>query len=373
MSIEQLKAELVTKLQPAREIAAKAEREQRDFTPSERQTVKAALADAKNIQERIKGSGSEGGAEALMKALDDFGKKVDLGSGTDSLSGALKAEGFDRISKPAVEVGFKAATFSGTADNSSKINVASPPLGADARYLYPVLQQEGVPASATAVDSFRQKSRTLADPAAMIRAIDASTTKPSTSTETELVHEALKQIATINDGVKNIFLENQAFRSFIDQDLRQAYSEAVDFHVISEIQAALPQASDNGDNLIEAAVHAAEMVAAAGHNPRILAASPQDLIAIQLLRQPVSEDYVGDSMDRVLAGLRRVAVPGLTTPLVLDPSAAGTLYVSPVRFASFEENAGATNTSTIRIESNGLFVVQRPLAIAQATLTPPPV
>lgn len=40
----------------------------------------------------------------------------------------------------------------------------------------------------------------------------------------------------------------------------------------------------------------------------------------------------------------------------------------PVRVASFEENAGKTNTSTVRIESNGVFVVQRLGAIAEAML-----
>jgi hypothetical protein len=49
---------------------------------------------------------------------------------------------------------------------------------------------------------------------------------------------------------------------------------------------------------------------------------------------------------------------------VLDPAAAGTFYGSPGRFAVFEENAGKTNTSTARFESNGVFVVQRPLAVA---------
>jgi hypothetical protein len=83
------------------------------------------------------------------------------------------------------------------------------------------------------------------------------------------------------------------------------------------------------------------------------------LIALLLLRQPGSGgDYVAGAMDSALEGHRRVAVTGLDTPYVIDPGAAGMLYASPVRFASFEENAGKTNTSTVRVESNGLFVVQ---------------
>jgi hypothetical protein len=51
-------------------------------------------------------------------------------------------------------------------------------------------------------------------------------------------------------------------------------------------------------------------------------------------------------------------------PLVIDPDAAGVLYTSPITFKSFEENAGKTNTSLVRIESTGLFVVQRVGAVA---------
>jgi len=53
---------------------------------------------------------------------------------------------------------------------------------------------------------------------------------------------------------------------------------------------------------------------------------------------------------------------------VLDPNATGVLSMSPVRIATFEENAGRTNTLTVRIEANAVFVVQRILAVAEAVL-----
>ena len=115
--------------------------------------------------------------------------------------------------------------------------------------------------------------------------------------------------------------------------------------------------------LFEQAVYAAEVVASAEYAPSILAASPEDLIALALLRQPTSDDYVAGAMDGVLQGLRRIAVNGLTTPFVLDPSAAGTLYITGASFQAFEENAGQTNTSTVRAEANGVFVVHRVPAI----------
>jgi len=58
-------------------------------------------------------------------------------------------------------------------------------------------------------------------------------------------------------------------------------------------------------------------------------------------------------------------VPTLDAVYVIDPSAIGTLHNSPVRLQAFEENAGQTNTSTVRVESNGVFVVQRVGAVAE--------
>lgn len=45
-------------------------------------------------------------------------------------------------------------------------------------------------------------------------------------------------------------------------------------------------------------------------------------------------------------------------------SCVGTLFLGPLAFGVFEEEAGSTNTSTIRLESSGLFVVGRPDAAA---------
>jgi hypothetical protein len=54
---------------------------------------------------------------------------------------------------------------------------------------------------------------------------------------------------------------------------------------------------------------------------------------------------------------------------VLDPAALGTLYTSPVRVQSFEQDAGQTNSSTVRIESNGLYLVQRADAVAEVPVS----
>lgn len=52
------------------------------------------------------------------------------------------------------------------------------PLGYDTRWLYPVLPQTAVSDSTTAVSYLRQSGRTLAG-TAVIRALDATSSKPS--------------------------------------------------------------------------------------------------------------------------------------------------------------------------------------------------
>jgi hypothetical protein len=50
---------------------------------------------------------------------------------------------------------------------------------------------------------------------------------------------------------------------------------------------------------------------------------------------------------------------------VVDSAAYGKLYVSPVSLSRFEENAGQTNTSTVRLEGHGAFGTERTAAAAR--------
>jgi hypothetical protein len=57
--------------------------------------------------------------------------------------------------------------------------------------------------------------------------------------------------------------------------------------------------------------------------------------------------------------LRKVVSKSAAAPVVVDSSAVGRLYLSPITLARFEEAAGQTNTSTLRLEGHGLFNVER--------------
>jgi len=63
-----------------------------------------------------------------------------------------------------------------------------------------------------------------------------------------------------------------------------------------------------------------------------------------------------------LFGLNRRVSKTVPAPVVFDSSAFGKLYASPVSLARFEESAGSTNTSLVRLETTGVFGVERQAA-----------
>jgi hypothetical protein len=152
--------------------------------------------------------------------------------------------------------------------------------------------------------------------------------------------------------------------SWVESDLRYAFSVAVDAHVIGEIAAAGPQVAPAGGHVLESILLAAEEVAAQGYSPSILVGSPAFLINLRLALQPGTGDFLfsGTELD---IGLRRVAVTGLDAVYVIDPQALGVLHLSAVTFKTFEEANGTTNSSTVRCESNGVYIVQRVGAAAE--------
>jgi hypothetical protein len=100
---------------------------------------------------------------------------------------------------------------------------------------------------------------------------------------------------------------------------------------------------------------------AAGYSPDLVVTSPADGLGLQLLQLTGGDSYVFSQSPP-----RLVLTPAVADGegFVADSTAIGILYLTPTRLQAFEENAGATNTSTVRCESEGLFLVQREDAAA---------
>lgn len=156
-------------------------------------------------------------------------------------------------------------------------------------------------------------------------------------------------------------------RAGIEFDLRLALNRSIDFMVLDKIGDENPPNSSTGDNALEEIIYGIEVVLAAGYSPSVLAASPAYMIALDLMEDIGTGDYLGNKMAGLISRLRRVVVPGLTIPIVMDAAALGTLYASPARLSVHEENDGASNTSLVRYETTATFVVQRVPAAVQLT------
>lgn len=309
--------------------------------------------------------------KALQAQLEAIGTMSEYAGevGDGSLGGTLQQAGF-HAGGPPIEVSSAIALTErkeATLDGGSAIEDVlprrffAPPLGLESRYLYPSVRTETVAFGSTGVVGFRQKSRTLADPTLMVRAILDTSTKPETDSTTEVVTEALHQIANVESGTANVLLATDQVAQWVNADLVAGYRSAVDGHIIDQITAELIHAGGGGANAFEAVLYAQEAVRAAGYNPDLVVMSPADGLALQLLQLTGGDSYVFSQTPP-----RIVITPavGDGEGFVADRDALGILFLTPVRVQAFEENAGATNSSTVRCESEGLFLVQRPDAAA---------
>ncbi|MEJ7894538.1 MAG: HK97 family phage prohead protease [Solirubrobacteraceae bacterium] len=263
---------------------------------------------------------------------------------------------------------FRAATFTGSVDTLAPGQLRSGVnLGADERYAWPVFPQTTVEAAETAVRVLRQSARTIPAAATVIRAIDAVTAKPEVSSVLEIITEALKQVAAIQSNVPNVYLEQAAFNTTIEGDLRLTLNEALDKLVLDKVAASGFQAPGT-DPLLISIRKAISTIQGAGYSPDTLILRPADAEALDTLRATgnAAEQYYvfapAQLAPRSIFGLRVRISKTAAAPVVTDSSALGRLYVSPISLARFEVDAGATNRSNVRLEGHAAFGVERQAA-----------
>ena len=132
----------------------------------------------------------------------------------------------------------RAVTWTGSVDLVNKARNTAGGLGADQRYAWPAFPRVNVDAGATSVDVFTQTARTLPSAANVVRAIDAVTAKPEVASTLTIGTTALKQVAAIYTNVPNIQLEQAAFNSVIETDLRLSINEGLDKLILDFIATA---------------------------------------------------------------------------------------------------------------------------------------
>jgi len=261
----------------------------------------------------------------------------------------------------------RAIAWTGSVDKINVSQASAGPFGADQRFAWPAFGRVPVDASATSVDVMTQTARSLATPATVVRAIDAITAKPETGSTLTVVTTALKQVASIYSGVPNIHLEQPAFNTAIETDLRLAINGGLDKQVLDAVATSGFQAPGT-DPLLISIRKAMTTIQAAGYNPDTLLLTPANAEALDTLRATATagEQYYvfapAQLAPRNIFGLSVRVSKDIPAPAVVDSTALGKLYTSPVTLARFEADGGITNRQNIRMELNAVFGTERTAA-----------
>ena len=257
----------------------------------------------------------------------------------------------------------RSLTWSGTIDPMHPIRREAGPLGFDRRYVWPVVPSVAIDAGVTSVQVLAQSVRTLPTAASVVRAIDAVTDKPEVGGTVAPTTVTVKQVAAVQSGIPNVYLEQPQMNAIIGVDLRLAINEGLDKLVLDQVATADIQGT--ADPLLIGIRKSITVLQAAGYSPDIVVLRPADSDALDTLVTGLTggtSDFVfgaGRFAPGQLFGLDVRVSKTAAAPIVMDASAFGRLYVTPFSLARFEENAGKTNTSLIRLEGHAAFGVER--------------
>ena len=294
-----------------------------------------------------------------------------------TLGGAFRDAGFpaplgESASIPWGE--FRALTVSGD-DNETPTGVSRSGvrLGMDERNAFGAFSNISVDAGVMAVDVLSQTARSLATAANVVRAIDAVTTKPETGSTVDVATVGMNQVATVQSAIPNIYLEQDAFNTIIENDLRLAIEAGLDKLVQDALAATGCPEVPGTNKLLVSIRNAIETIEAAGYNADTLLLTPAAAKSLDVLEAGTAGEqfYVfspGQFAPPVFGLTRRVSKT-IAAPAVVDSTAFGKMYMSPVSLARFEANAGLSNTSNVRMELHAAFGTERALAAVRIAAT----
>lgn len=268
----------------------------------------------------------------------------------------------------------RAVTWTGSVDTLRRATNNAAGLGFDMRWAWPAFPRVAVDEGVTSVDVATQTARSLATATTMVRAIDAVTNKPESGSTLTIVSTAMKQVATVQSGIPNVYLESSALNSIVEADLRLALNDALDKLVLDALATSGFQAPGT-DPLLVSIRKAITTVQGNGYSPDTLILTPANAEALDVLVSGLTggtNDYVfgpGNFSTDTIFGLRKRISKTIPAPAVVDSSALGKLYASRVSLARFEENAGKTNTSLVRLETHAVFGTERTAAAVRIAAT----
>ena len=146
--------------------------------------------------------------------------------------------------------------------------------------------------------------------------------------------------------------------------MQRQLDEALDLHVISQIDAARPDSGSEGVTTIEILRFAVGAMRAKGVNPTIVAMNPDDSTDLDLTTAGAdnlplfSLRTTGDSSP--LWGLRVVEAKNVDagSAYLIDPQVLGVLYTGSTSFLADPYTGMANNTINFRLELNALMHIR---------------
>jgi hypothetical protein len=148
----------------------------------------------------------------------------------------------------------------------------------------------------------------------------------------------------------------------LGMDLRLSINEGLDKVVLDAIAASGFQAPGT-DRFLVSVRKSMSTIFANGYNPDLLVLTPTQSEALDTDQSLGTEKFwtfgAGNFAPRELFGMQVRVSKTIPAPAVVDSQAFGRLYVGPISLASFEENAGRTNTTLVRMEGNAAFGTER--------------
>ena len=335
------------------------DRQRFDYLTAEVSTINADLNEQhrRELEELRNGSASTFEASGLERSY-----------APEPLYQAFRSAGFARGQRAEIPWReYRAITWTGSVDNLNQTRRNAVMLGYDQRYAYQALPSVGVDSGVTSISLLTQTARTLATPANVIRAIDAVTAKPETTETLTVSTLSLKQLASVVSDIPNIFIENEQAGSIIENDLKLAITDALD-DLVKQAVAASGFQSPGTDNLLVSIRKAMSTIMSSGYRPDSVILTPAAAETLDVMVSGISggtADFVfgpASFAPSTIFGLQRYISKSVAAPIVMDAQAFGKLYSSPVSLQTFEQDAGQTNKSRIRIELNAQVGVERQAA-----------
>jgi hypothetical protein len=358
----------------AKQLLAQADLEGRDLTPDERGQFETALAKSRQARE------AEGDGKAQAERIGRMIGGDDISASGQPTGWAGVANAIANKKQYSVEVPTeglvgKAAPARGKSLTANDLDEGAPfqipgfmPLGADRRFLYPLLNRTVVTTELSASDFRQEGSRAIDGSGEVERELTGTTEKAELDLEVSFINEPLKQVAVVIKDVPNALVDaSGALQAFLSSEGQYQLDRAIDSHVLASIEGVEFLANQEGSTQVEQIRRAIGDHRAAGYNPTVLAADPTTAADLDLFATGADNAFsfpLGSyGASSPLFGLTVAENAGVTDMTLIDPLAVGTLCLGPTAIEVDRSQGFTKNTSIVRLEASVLMVVRNPEGI----------